>query len=384
MRPDHAAVLERWLDPNAFARPIHQAVFAAIVGLQREGGLRVVPAGRAELSGPDPTAWRAFTDNVMAVQHALRAGRFGTALTGNLTGELRGLAAAGMTTSEAHVHAYGSIVLELALRREARFQGLQMRLAATAEQTVGGDHAPLHVVVAAMDQRLTRLAAQLAAVRAGPHAVPPPVATVPIPRLAALNPPPRTVVHAAERDLVHTVIADPQRRDLLDRLAPEDFGDPLHATAWRAVGALAERGGVVTAVTVWWEAGSPVAPGAQPRIGAEEFAALDAGSRVTGGAGDRTADLVAVVVRAALIRTARQAADAIATAAGDRRLAPGQVVDAAQRAGQDVLRHVERLTGIRGTTQPGIPSLSNRLAGEREVVPSTTRPAVPGGHPRTR
>ncbi|MGV9318193.1 DnaB-like helicase N-terminal domain-containing protein [Streptomyces sp. NPDC003660] len=287
-----------WLTPDHFHRPIHRALFAAL--------LKLHSAGHPALSAKPQVTLSWVTD---AVDEA-------------------GLHVRGLTAAYAHTliqacprseHApvYGRMVLEGAINRTVAEHAIRLHQAARADAVQGEVEGALRSA-----DVLTEVLTDLAR-RWGTY--PRPVAPTDAP--AASQSSPSDQAAEDEQFLLAVLTGQPRAMDeVVAWLRPGDFADPGHNQLYRCLGALHHRCEPIDRITLLWEA--------QRRglltggtLSAEQLTSICEGM-VPGSAewfGQR-------VMRSSLTRTAAACARAVQALAEDETLAPGRMINNALHA----------------------------------------------------
>lgn len=288
-----------WLSPDHFDRPVHRALFTALLKLQADNH----PALAAESAVP--LSW--VTDTVAEA----------------------GLHVRGLTPVYAHTlvsacprpeHApvYGRMVLEGAIHRSVTEHAIRLHQAARADAAQGEVAGALHqadVLVGVLDDLAERWGAE-----------PRPVA----PSASANASPVPPVVRGQNEDeqLILGVLAvQPGAMDeVADWLRPEDFAQPGHGQLYRCLGALHHRNEPIDRLTLLWEA--------QRRgLLADGTLSEKQLTAICDGAGAGSAWWSGrQVVRAAVTRAAAISAHTIKMLSEDAALSPGRLISHALHA----------------------------------------------------
>ncbi|MEV1026654.1 DnaB-like helicase N-terminal domain-containing protein [Streptomyces sp. NPDC050264] len=363
--------LSGWLRPEHFDRPVHAALYAAMLKLRAEGHL----AATAGADGPVPLAW--ITDTVQEASGHTRG----------LTAVFPHLLVSACPRPE-HAPIYGRMVLEGAIHRSVALHAGRLHQAALADLRRGSVDETVHHA-----QVLSDVLVELARVwGTEPRPVAPPDAY-------SLHPGrPHSVadqVLADEEFLLGCLSShSEQLLDLVHWLRPDDFIDPGHQQIYRALRALLHRGEPIDQLTVLWEA---------QRRGALSDGTLDTDrvqrvcDPLVSGAAEHFGEQI---VNASLVRTAATAARQVGALADHEALAPGQLLDYALYALgplEDVRRRLRIAQGIEpgpshADDRPGGPPPSSRtdaaLArshvadGSPVLAPTPSRAAPPARHNR--
>ncbi len=318
--------LSSWLRPEHFYRPVHAALYAAMVKLRADGH----PAATGKSGDPIPLSW--VTDTVQ------EAGTRTRGLTASYAHSL--ISACPRAT---HAPVYGRMVLEGAIHRSVTQHAIRLHQAARADAVRGGVEETVHHA-----QVLADVLADLAH-RWGtePRPVQPSSPnTSPSPQAQPVD----EQVLADEELLLGCISARPEQLlDVVDWLHPGDFVDIGHQQIYRALGALHHRGEPIDQLTVLWET---------QRRGALSDGTLDA-ERVL-----RICDPLSLsgvaeyfgeqVVQASLVRTAAASARQVRALADDESLAPGRLIGYALHA-LGPLDEVRRRLRAASGTEPAPP-----------------------------
>ncbi|MGH4028722.1 DnaB-like helicase N-terminal domain-containing protein [Actinomycetota bacterium Odt1-20B] len=336
--PSQLDRLAPWLRPEHFSRPVHAALYAAMLKLRTEGH----PALKAPSGGPVPLAW--LTDTLTEASKDTRG------LTAPLPHQLVSACPNAM-----HAPVYGRMVLEGAIHRSVSRHATRLHQAARTDALHRGVQESIHHA-----QILSEVLADLAR-RWGtePRAMQPPS-----PPAVAPEPhqPVDELLLADEEFLLGSLSARPhQLRDIVGWLRPDDFADPGHQQLYHSLGALHHRGEPIDQLTVLWET---------QRRGALCDGTLNA-ERVL-----RICDPLAVdgaaehfgeqVLRASLVCTAAASARHVRALADEESLAPGQLIGYALHA-LGPLDEVHRRWRIASGAEPEPPHSARS--------PGTTPPA---------
>jgi hypothetical protein len=367
--------LSPWLRPNHFYRPVHAALFAAMLKLRADGH----PAATEKAEDPVPLAW--LTDTMQEASTRTRG------LTASYAHTL-----VAACPRPAHAPVYGRMVLEGAIQRSVAQHATRLHQAARADSIRGGVEETIHHA-----QILSDVLADLAR-RWGtePRPVQPPDQGK---EPSQAPEPVDERILADEEFLLCCLSAQPdQLLHVVAWLRPGDFADVGHQQIYRALRALHHRGEPIDQLTVLWET---------QRRGALADGTLDA-ERVL-----RICDPLAFcgaaehfgerVVEASLVRTAASAARQVQVLADAESLPPGRLIGYALHALgplDDVRRRWRTASGAepeppRPTSTPDTSPPAARIHAARSrsrphlqdaapVTASATgaRPAVPDRHPR--
>ncbi|WP_435220713.1 DnaB-like helicase N-terminal domain-containing protein [Streptomyces sp. Tue6028] len=325
--------LSPWLRPDHFHRPVHAALYAAMLKLRADGH----PGTTGKSGDPIPLSW--VTDTVREASTRTRG------LTASYAHSL--ISACPRPT---HAPVYGRMVLEGAIHRSVTQHATRLHQAARADAVRGGVEETVHRA-----QVLSDVLADLAH-RWGtePRPVLPPASNT---SPAQPTQPVDERVLADEEFLLGCLSARPdQLLDVVGWLRPGDFADVGHQQIFRALGALHHRGEPIDQLTVLWET---------QRRGVLSDGTLDA-ERVL-----RICDPLSLsgvaqhfgeqVVQASLVRTAASSARQVRALADDESLAPGQLIGYALhtlRPLEEVQRRLQAASG----TEPAPPRTSGLSA----------------------
>ena len=296
--------LSPWLRPDHFARPVHRALYAAMLKLRADGHA----ATTMNADEPVPLAW--LTDIVQEASTRTRG------LTASYA---HGLVAACPRPSHAPV--YGRMVLEGAIHRSVAQHAIRLHQAARADGIRGGVEETIHHAQILSDV-LTDLAHRWGT---EPRPLTPPAPSEPA---VHQRQPVAEEVLADEEFLLGCLSVRPdQLLDVVGWLHPDDFADAGHQHIYRSLGALHHRGEPIDQLTVLWET---------QRRGALADGTLDA-ERVL-----RICDPLAFsgaaeyfgerIVQASLVRAAATAARQVRALADTESLAPGRLIGYALHA----------------------------------------------------
>ncbi|KUN95361.1 DnaB-like helicase N-terminal domain-containing protein [Streptomyces caeruleatus] len=353
--PGQLDQLSPWLRPDHFYRPVHAALYAAMLKLHADGH----PATEAKSGDPIPLSW--VTDTVR------EAGTLARGLTASYAHSL--ISACPRPT---HAPVYGRMVLEGAIHRSVTQHAIRLHQAARADAVRGGVEETVHHA-----QVLSDVLADLA-LRWGtePRPVPPPEPiTSPAQQPQAVD----EQVLADEEFLLGCISARPEQLlDVVDWLRPGDFADIGHQQIYRALGALHHRSEPIDQLTVLWET---------QRRGALSDGTLNA-ERVLRICDPLSFSGVAEhfgeqVVQASLVRTAAAVARQVRALADDEALAPGRLIGYALHALgplDDVRRRLHRTHEAapepqRPTSRPGGSPPAARIEAARARSRPTASPA---------
>ncbi|MFC8350390.1 DnaB-like helicase N-terminal domain-containing protein [Streptomyces sp. NPDC057280] len=351
--PGQLDQLSPWLRPDHFYRPIHAALYAAMLKLHADGH----PATSAKSGDPIPLSW--VTDTVR------EAGTRTRGLTASYAHSL--ISACPRPT---HAPVYGRMVLEGAIHRSVTQHAIRLHQAARADAVRGGVEETVHHA-----QVLSDVLADLSR-RWGTESrpVPPPEPiTSPAQQPQAVD----EQVLADEEFLLGCISARPQQLlDVVDWLRPGDFADIGHQQIYRALGALHHRSEPIDQLTVLWET---------QRRGALSDGTLNA-ERVLRICDPLSFSGVAEhfgeqVVQASLVRTAAAVARQVRALADDEALAPGRLISYALHALgplDDVRSRLHRTHEAdpeprRPTSRPGASPPAARI----EAARARSRPTAP-------
>ncbi|MCG3039020.1 helicase DnaB [Streptomyces sp. S1A] len=323
--PGQLPRLAGWLAPAHFSRPVHAALYAAMLKLRADRH----PAAHA---GADevPLSW--VTDTVAEASR-----------------HVRGLTAAYPHTLAAacprpgHAPAYGRMVLEGAIHRSVAEHAVRLHQAARADAVRGEAEESLHCA-----RRLTGVLTDLGRRWGG---VEPRATALRGPSPAAPQPslPSDERVVADERHLLGVLVERPARLDqVVAWLRPEDFAVPAHALLYRCVAALHHRGEPVDHLTVLWEA--------QHRgLLADGTVTAEQVRDICGSAAAGSAEYLAQqVARASVLRTAATSARAVQELADDESLSPGRLIGYALHALEPLAEAVRRWRQATGSPEPPV------------------------------
>ncbi|MCI3270615.1 DnaB-like helicase N-terminal domain-containing protein [Streptomyces cylindrosporus] len=353
--PGQLDQLSPWLRPDHFYRPIHAALYAAMLKLHSDGH----PATAAKSGDPIPLSW--VTDTVREASTRTRG------LTASYAHSL--ISACPRPT---HAPVYGRMVLEGAIHRSVTQHAIRLHQAARADAVRGGVEETVHHT-----QVLSDVLADLAH-RWGtePRPVPPPEPiTSPAQQPQAAD----EHVLADEEFLLGCISARPEQLlDVVDWLRPGDFADTGHQQIYRALSALHHRSEPIDQLTVLWET---------QRRGALSDGTLNA-ERVLRICDPLSFSGVAEhfgeqVVQASLVRTATAVARQVRALADDEALAPGRLISYALHTlgPLDDVRRRLHLTHEaspelrRPTSRPGASPPAARIEAARARSRPTATPA---------
>jgi hypothetical protein len=237
-----------------FAHPEHAAVWAAVLGLQREA---------EHVSGPDdvalaPAALGRVLDNAAVVSEALVSRRFSetdVVHPSRLMYELIAVAPSNIF----EVALYARIVREAAARRRLDELGLRP---ASADTDISRDISAGSLTSQEIADRKRVLGDVYRSARQQIRAAH--LGVSPASDLAdPTTPLPRRLVERQEYVLIRAMLIDPaaRERNLLELFQPGDFGLAKCVAAWRAMQIVSERQDLLTPITVAWEA-EKLSPGA--------------------------------------------------------------------------------------------------------------------------
>ncbi|MGW6733629.1 DnaB-like helicase N-terminal domain-containing protein [Streptomyces sp. NPDC055013] len=328
--PGQLEHLSSWLRPEHFYRPVHAALYAAMIKLRADGH----PAATGKSGDPIPLSW--VTDTVQEASTRTRG------LTASYAHSL--ISACPHAT---HAPVYGRMVLEGAIHRSVTQHAIRLHQAARADAVRGGVEETVH--------HAQVLADVLADLAHGWGTEPRPVQP-PSPNTSP-SPPAQPVdeqVLADEEFLLGCISARPEQLlDVVGWLHPGDFADIGHQQIYRALGALHHRGEPIDQLTVLWET---------QRRGALSDGTLDA-ERVL-----RICDPLSLsgvaeyfgeqVVQASLVRTAAASARQVRALADDESLAPGRLIGYALHALGPLDEVRRRLRAASGTGPAPPPTVS--------------------------
>lgn len=360
--PDQLGRLSGWLRPEHFDRPVHAALYQAMLNLQAQEHPAAADIGKS----PVPVSW--ITDTVQEASRHMRG----------LTSVYPHLLVSACPRPQ-HAPVYGRMVLEGAIHRRVIQHTKRLHQVALADLDTGTADETLHHA-----QLLSNVLAKMARTW-GTEARPlmPPDVHAP-----ATEPPPRAPeqVVADEEFLLGCLASHPEQLlDLVLWLHPADFADRGHQHIYRALSALHHRGEPIDQLTVLWEV--------QHR-GALSDGTLDP-DRVL-----RVCDPLAPggpaehygtqVVTSSLARTAAIAARQVRELAEEDALAPGQLINYALYALSplDDVRHRHRIAhGLEPSPTPPSPQHTSPTRTEAARARSqprrsnSLRPASPPASP---
>ncbi|MEV0372582.1 DnaB-like helicase N-terminal domain-containing protein [Streptomyces sp. NPDC050636] len=230
LAPGQLDRLSPWLRPEHFSRPVHTALYAAMLKLRADDH----PAAKAQDAGPVPMSW--MTDTVAeASQH-----------TRGLTASYAHSLVSACPRPE-HAVVYGRMVLEGAIHRSVAQHATRLHQAARADAIRRGVEETVHHA-----EVLSDVLADLAR-RWGVEPRPvTPSASAPSP--PAHPQPLNEQLLADEEFLLGCLSARPQKLDeVVGWLHPGDFADAGHQQIYRSLGALHHRGEPIDQLTVLWE-----------------------------------------------------------------------------------------------------------------------------------
>ncbi|UYB40900.1 helicase DnaB [Streptomyces sp. Je 1-4] len=323
LAPGQLAHLSPWLRPEHFSRPVHTALYAAMLKLRADDH----PAAKAQGAGPVPMSWMADTV-AEASQH-----------TRGLTASYAHSLVSACPRPE-HAVVYGRMVLEGAIHRSVTQHATRLHQAARADAIRGGVEETVHHA-----QVLTDVLSDLARRWGGePRPVAPPASAPPPP----VHPQPvDEQLLADEEFLLGCLSARPQKLDeVVGWLHPSDFADAGHQQIYRSLGALHHRGEPIDQLTVLWEIQRRGAL-ADQTLDTERVLRICDPSAFAGSAeyvGEQ-------VVKASLVRTAAASARQVRALADDESLAPGRLIGYALHA-LGPLEDVRRRWRIATGTEP--------------------------------
>ncbi|CAM5643500.1 hypothetical protein SAVIM338S_06332 [Streptomyces avidinii] len=341
LEPHQLGRLTPWLQPAHFYRPIHQALYAAALKLRDNGH----PAASLGAEEPVPLTWLA--DSVA------EAGTQARGITASYAHQL-----VSVCPRPKHAVVYGRMVLEGAIRRSVARHATQLQQAARADALRGTSEESVQQaegLAMALSDLGTRWGTEVQPV---PYPLPP--VLVPVEADEQLL--------AEEEFLLGSLSARPEQlMHVVSWLHPGDFTDAGHQQVYRALGALHHRGEPVDQLTVLWEV---------QRRGALEDRTLDTervlricDSSSLGGAAEHYGERV---VRAALARTAADAARQVRALVEDVSLAPGKLIGHAVYALGPLHAVHDRLRAANGDA-PASPPLPARAAPPRETRAGAAR-----------
>nr|WP_202525699.1 DnaB-like helicase N-terminal domain-containing protein [Streptomyces sp. SID4926] len=287
----------RWLAPEHFERPVHQALFASLRILRDN-------AHPALTEDSVPLSW--ITDAVAEASHHVRG----------LT-EVYAHSLVQSCPRPEHAPVYGRMVLEGAIHRTIAQHAIRLHQVARADAVRGDVEGALHQadVLAGVLRDLSE--------RWGTEARPEHLDSSPRPAAPA----PAEGVLDDERFLLAVLIEQPNAMDaVVGWVRPSDFAATAHGQLYRCLGALHHRGEPIDRLTVLWEAQRRglLADGTFTR---DQITSLADGIA----AGD--ADWLGHrVIRSSITRTAATSARAVRAAAEDEALSPGRLINHALHA----------------------------------------------------
>jgi hypothetical protein len=302
--PSQLDQLSPWLRPEHFYRPVHAALYAAMLKLRADGH----PASSLVTGAPVPLAW--VTDTVQEA---------GTHVRGLTASYAHAVVAA--CPRPAHAPVYGRMVLEGAIHRSVTRHAIRLHQAARADAVRGGVEETAHrsdVLSAVLVNLARHWGAEARTLR-------PP---------APIESPDQTTQVVDERILTDEEfllgclsIGPSQLPAIIGWLHPDDFADAGHQQIYRALGALHHRGEPIDHLTLLWET---------QRRGALADGTLDT-ERVLricdplgfSGAAEHFGERV---IEASLVRTAATAAQQVRALADTESLPPGRLIGYALHA----------------------------------------------------
>ncbi|AJT68664.1 hypothetical protein T261_7062 [Streptomyces lydicus] len=361
LAPGQLDRLSPWLRPEHFSRPVHTALYAAMLKLRADDH----PAAKAQDAGPVPMSW--MTDSVAEASKHTRG------LTASYAHSL-----VSSCPRPEHAAVYGRMVLEGAIHRSVAQHATRLHQAARADAIRGGVEETIHHA-----EVLTNVLADLARRWGGEPRL------MASPASAPSSPPthPQPVgeqLLTDEEFLLGCLSARPQKLDeVVGWLHPGDFADAGHQQIYRSLGALHHRGEPIDQLTVLWEAQRRGAL-ADRTLDTERILRICDPSAFAGSAeyvGEQ-------VVQASLVRTAAAAARQVRALADGESLAPGRLIGyALHTLGplEEVHRRWRIATGAepepqRPFDQPGGAPPAARIEAARSRS-RPTRPAIPATVP---
>lgn len=354
--------VREWLCPEDLQHWKARAIYATLVGLDREGRSLPVTELYAVIAGGTYHDNRPGAVTAVDLHTYLRA----TPATPPASGEL----SAHLVRS--HHVIYARRVLEAAARRMVTVAGSRIQQATelSRQRPDVGDR-DIAAALAATQQRLAELGNRLRHAQESPGSVITAALSGPVPDAPAVGfettwpgpplPPLTTrAILDAEREVLATcLLTGPSlRAKLLGWLRPDDFSRPEHAATWAAFGALAQARTPIDYVTVAWECERHNLDYDSPGLPADQLATMAAH---TPGLPARATYTVA---HASLLRHTDTARHQVQALAEDRVVDAPTMVSAAQQAYREVEEHARRLTGTTTAvsrasatlTSPGAPS----------------------------
>ncbi|MFB4193357.1 DnaB-like helicase N-terminal domain-containing protein [Streptomyces carpaticus] len=352
--PGQLARISGWLKPAHFHRPIHAALYDAMLKLHRANHPGSLPGAGPEVS----LTW--VNEAVAEAQNHVRG------LTPMYTHTL-----ANACPRPAHAPAYGRMVLEAATQREVTKHAVRLRQAARTDALHGG--------LAHTLGRVEELTRALDALGRSWNDGGLPRATVP--PTPAVVPPAQSASEEQitnERLLLGSLIENRVSLEALtDSLREDDFAGPGHGQLFDCLRELRHRDEPIDSVTVLWEAQRQglLADGTLTGDRIEDI-------RTNAGAGSAEY-LGERVLRASVLRVAASAARTIHALSVDEAMAPGHLIEQANRALvplHTVHERWRRLTGRSPSARSPLPHrapgrtarLAEMAVPERSTVRSRT------------
>ncbi|PXY16595.1 DnaB-like helicase N-terminal domain-containing protein [Prauserella muralis] len=363
-QPGRLAPISRWLEAEDFHSPAHGTIYAHLRAM--------VEAAQAEAEpGQDPASLPGV-DAVSLYERIAASGELGTHELS--APRLHTLMATAPSPQQARPESYGLMVLEASIRRRVAEGGMRVEQYVEQATDVADLLRAVDNALADVDRAQQRWDSvtglpNLTRVLEGESASAPdqPQLRSGPPVQVLLEPPDEQQVQAAEQAVVASVLSNPRLLEqLYERLLPSDFADERLATTYRSALELHARGEHIDMVTVAWEQQRheyDYGPGITP----EEMLALTEHA-----AGD-PAYHADVVMRGAVTRLTRAAAEKVQQAAQHPGLQPGDVLHTTRMAYAAV-----RDTAARMYSQGSTPA---RLAGLSSPVPLDAALQQPDGSP---
>ncbi|WP_188316622.1 DnaB-like helicase N-terminal domain-containing protein [Solihabitans fulvus] len=354
-----------WLDADDFAFGTHRGVYGTLVGALRQDPGAAAARTSEHVISPNAT----LPELVLALPDLLQAGTY-TDVRHNLLHavHLHTLMAAVPAGASQHVR-YGQMVQEASIRRQVLAWGVRMDQAAISVPTAEGSPEAITEAAEALADWLAELNTRVEVAHGHVHGLARPVeqpspalrASARLPNPAAL--PSSETVERAARRVIHAAIVFPNlRKELVERLCPEDFPTTQTTNAWRVVMKVhCERFSPVDYVTVMWEQqrGEPTCG---PGLSAEQLAVMiDA---PVGG----TQQALCTVVQSAIVRLVGRANTSVAQTATNAAVGVPDLLHTTGQIYDAVDHHARRLTG----------TTNGHISGATPRIPQSRRRRVQG------
>ncbi|MDF3291891.1 DnaB-like helicase N-terminal domain-containing protein [Streptomyces silvisoli] len=349
--PDQLPRLSAWLAPDHFYRPLHGALYAAMLHLHAAGH----EAAKRQPGHDVPMSW--VTDTLTKASTRIRGVTASYAHT---------LIAA--CPRPAHAPVYGRMVLEGAIHRSVAEHATRLHQAAHADairREVEGTVHHVQVLTEVLDDLARRWGTE-------PRATAQPQPQPPSTTASAPSRVPDGQLEDEPMLLASLVDHSTELGELVAWLRPEDFADPGHGHLYRCLGALHHRGEPIDPLTVLWEA---------QRRGVLIDGSLDADQILTicGTPGIASEHFGERVLRSSLLRTAAASARQVGELSDNRALAPGRLIGYALHALKpvdDVHRRWRIATGASDRPTSPQPRSSARMSAA--LARSQPHPAARG------